>query len=120
MQGSTIDNTVTQLDPNGFDQHTKGAKLDAGKPDASLLLDFSHALEMVAAVGTFGAAKYTKGGWLEVPNGRARYTAALLRHLLAEGKGEDLDPESNLHHAAHTAWNALARLDLILREIDNV
>lgn len=68
------------------------------------------------AVGTFGAEKYTKGGWLDVPDGVERYTDALYRHLLAEGRGELVDHESGLLHAAHSAWNALARLDLMLRE----
>jgi hypothetical protein len=29
-----------------------------------------------------------------------------------------LDPDSSLPHAAHTAWGALARLELILREYE--
>lgn len=106
-----------QADPNGLDQHSPGAKVDAGKLRAGLVLGgFSRALQAVAAVGTFGANKYTDNGWMSVPNGQARYTDALFRHLLTEAAGEALDPESNLHHAAHAAWNALARLDLMIRE----
>lgn len=93
-----------------------GAKLDAGKMRASLLLDFARALEAVGDVCTFGAEKYSRGGWLEVPDGPRRYTDALLRHLLAEGQGESHDPESLIRHSAHVAWNALARLELALRE----
>ena len=78
---------------------------------------FARALERVADVGTFGANKYTDNGWESVPHGRARYTDALYRHLLAEGRGETNDSESGLEHAAHTAWNALARLELQLREL---
>lgn len=102
-------------DPHGLDQHEAGAKLDAGKPDASLLLMFGHALSAVAEVGTFGARKYTRGGWQSVPNGRHRYTAAMLRHVLKENYEAD-DPDSGLLHAAHAAWNSLARLELLLRE----
>ena len=43
----------------------------------------------------------------------------MVRHLLKEGSGERLDPDSGLMHAAHTAWGALARLELILREEEN-
>lgn len=100
------------------DPHQPGAKLDAGKPDASLLLQFADALTEVAKVGTFGARKYTRGGWLSVPDGQTRYTAALLRHLMAE-TNEDADPESGLSHAAHTAWNALARLQLAINNTRN-
>lgn len=104
-----------EVDPHGKEQHEKGAKLDQGKPDASLLLMFGHALTEVARVGTFGAEKYTRGGWQSVGEGKTRYTAALLRHLLKEHY-EPNDPDSGLLHAAHAAWNALARLDLMLRE----
>lgn len=102
-------------DPNGINQHSAGAKLDAGKPDASLLLMFGRALVEVSAVGTFGARKYSRGGWQHVSDGVNRYTAAMLRHLLAENEGP-IDGESGLRHAAQVAWNALARLELILRE----
>jgi hypothetical protein len=108
-----------ESDPLGLAQHTPGAKLDQGKTRAGLvLLAFARALDAVAQVGTFGANKYTDNGWLSVPNGESRYTDALLRHLLAEGQGEALDPESGLPHASHAAWNALARLDLYLRRVD--
>lgn len=30
----------------------------------------------------------------------------------------ELNPDSQLLHAAHLAWNALARLELILREME--
>ena len=71
-------------DSHGIRQHEPGAKLDKGKPDASLLLMFGKALRAVSEVGTFGADKYTRGGWQEVPDGINRYTAALVRHLLQE------------------------------------
>jgi hypothetical protein len=105
---------MSEKDPNGIDPHAPGAKLDAGKPDASLLLDFGRALAEVARVCTFGATKYTRGGWTHVSDGPNRYTAALLRHLLAEVRGKT-DPDSGLRHAAQVAWNALARLELVLR-----
>ena len=107
--------TTKEVDPYGMDQHQQGAKLDAGKPDLSLLLMFGRALRSVGEVGTFGAAKYSRGGWQTVPDGQNRYTAALLRHLCKEGD-EAADPDSGLLHAAHAAWNALARLELQLRE----
>lgn len=102
-------------DPNGIGQHEPGAKLDNGKAKCSLLIDFGRALVAVSEVGTYGAAKYTRGGWQHVPDGQNRYTDALLRHLLGE-QVEVRDPETELLHAAHVAWNALARLELLLRE----
>lgn len=106
-----------QVDPNGKDPHSPGAKLDAGKVRPGLVLGgFANALLEVAAVGTFGANKYSDNGWLSVPNGLARYTDAMLRHHFAEAGGEELDEDSGLRHAAHRAWNALAVLELALRE----
>lgn len=100
-----------------IDASTPGAKLDDGKPRMSLVVfGFARALREVGKIGTFGASKYSDNGWMEVPNGYQRYSDAMLRHLLAEGTGEKHDPESGLHHAAHAAWNALARLELELRE----
>lgn len=111
---------MAELDPTGRAAHEPGAKLDAGKPRCTLVLGgFSHALEHVAKVGTFGAAKYTDNGWRTVPNGEERYTDALWRHLLQEAQGIECDPDSGLLHAAHTAWNALARLELMLRSCEN-
>ena len=109
--------TPIERDPNGRPPDRPGAKLDAGKPRVGLVLGgFARALRAVAEVGTYGAVKYSDDGWLHVPDGVDRYTDALGRHLLAEATGERCDPESELRHASHAAWNALARLDLMVRE----
>lgn len=108
-----------ETDPNGIDQHESGAKLDSGKPDASLLGMFGRALLAVSMVGTHGAAKYSRGGWQEVPEGFNRYTAAMLRHYFkeeSEGLWDDDLPETL--HSAQVAWNALARLELQLRGLE--
>lgn len=100
-----------------IDAGAPGAKQDDGKPRMGLVaFGFARALLEVGKVGTFGAGKYSDNGWMEVPNGRQRYTDAMLRHLLAEATGDEHDHESGLHHAAHAAWNALARLELALKE----
>lgn len=94
-----------------------GMKYDDGKPRMALLFDgCPHALEAVAQVLTFGAQKYAAHSWQTVPEGEERYKSALLRHLTAVGKGEEIDSESNLHHLAHAACNALFILELELRK----
>jgi hypothetical protein len=106
-----------ELDPNNLSPHEPGAKLDLGKPDCALVFDnFNLALLEVAKVGTFGALKYTPNGWRQVTNGHSRYRSAAYRHLLA-GQFRDLD--SGLPHLAHTAWNALAALQLKLTELSS-
>jgi hypothetical protein len=107
---------LKEQDPNGLSANAPGAKLDAGKVRPALVLGgFARALLAVSRIGTFGAVKYTENGWMVVPNGEARYDDAKLRHWLTEKTGVEFDPDSEEEHAAHEAWNALARLDLILR-----
>jgi hypothetical protein len=105
-----------EKDPHGKDPHESGSKLDHGKVKVRLLFnDFPRALLAVSRIATFGANKYTEHGWLEVSNGIERYDDAKDRHILY-GAIDPLDPDSGELHAAHEAWNALAKLELILRE----
>lgn len=93
-------------------------KYDGGKSPIyrGVISYFPNAISAVAAVSSFGASKYAWKGWINVPDGFNRYSDAMVRHLAYEGQGEDVDPDSGLLHAAHCAWNALARLELLLRE----
>ena len=110
---------MNEIDPNGKQAHEAGSKLDAGKNRLGLVFGgFARALEEVGRVGTFGANKYTDNGWQSVPNGIDRYTDAMYRHLMKEAQGEAIDPDSGTFHAAQAAWNALARLDLMIRKWD--
>lgn len=107
---------TVEHDPAGLPPHAPGAKLDGEKVMAELTLDgFSRALLAVAEVSTYGAKKYSPGGWQHVEDGQTRYRRAGDRHRLARGH-EQLDPESRLLHLAHEAWNRLAELELMLRE----
>lgn len=91
-------------------------KSDSGKTDMSLLLYFPKALEAICKASEAGCVKYVRGSFKDVPNARRRYTAAMLRHFLAEGEDEpEIDEETGLYHDIHTAWNAVCRLELRLR-----
>lgn len=104
-----------ERDPAGLPPHAPGAKLDGEKVMAELTLDgFSRALLAVAEVSTYGAKKYSPGGWQHVDDGQTRYRRAGDRHRLARGH-EPYDLESGLLHLAHEAWNRLAELELMLR-----
>ena len=126
VNGSALDDefaTTTfgalELDPTGKGQHEAGAKLDAGKNRLGLvLLGFARALDEVGKVGTYGAEKYTDDGWKQVVRGGDRYTDAMFRHLLAEQIEGEVDSETELFHKAQMAWNALARLEWFLMELD--
>lgn len=107
-----------EFDPNGVAAGSPGSKLDAGKPKVvqGVLRYFPRAIQAVAGISEFGANKYLWNGWESVPDGVARYEEAEVRHILKEEiEGID-DYDSLLHHKSHKAWNALASLELFLRE----
>ena len=96
----------------------KYEKHDTGKSPVfrGALKYFPKALKAVADISAMGANKYSWEGW----KGRAtfadmyRFEDAIGRHLLDECIYGWYDSESNLLHAAHAAWNALAKLELLL------
>lgn len=73
-------------------------KADAGKLQYGLIPPAVLAEE--AAVMTFGAQKYAPGNWRKCDD-LGRYVNAALRHFEAWRGGEQLDPETGLHHLAH-------------------
>jgi len=108
---------MIEVDPKGLNKGDLGAKFDDGKPRCAEILGmFAHALWEVSKVGTFGADKYTMGGWQHVEEGVTRYSNAGMRHFLKEAMGEEVDKDSDLLHLSHEAWNGLAKLELYLRE----
>jgi hypothetical protein len=106
-----------EKDPNGRDAHAPGAKLDAGKVRPWLMFSgFSRAMAAVSAVTTKGAEKYTPNGWKDVPEGSERYMEAFGRHMLALGRGEQIDADTGCLHKSQMIWNLLASLELELAE----
>ncbi len=103
---------ATKHEYSHTDTPVSGNKYDSGKPRMELLLDFNRSLTQIAKLCTVGAKKYCDHGWIDVPDGENRYTAALLRHLFTE---EEMDDETGVSHAVSVAWNALTRLELKLR-----
>lgn len=69
-------------------------------------------IEEIAELYTKGASKYAPNNWQKLENGVDRYYAALLRHLVAWRKGEDIDPDTKSRHLAAVAWNAIALMYL--------
>jgi len=113
--GTNVKGATLETDPYSIDTSKPGAKLDAGKVQAGTLALFGDALMEVMRLATFGANKYSRGGFLHVPNGHERYSDAMVRHYLKE-ESEGIDPETGIHHDVAVAWNALARLQLKLME----
>lgn len=106
-----------EADPNGKSAKEPGSKLDAGKsPVLQGLFDyFPRACLAVANVSAAGAAKYAWKGWESVPDGINRYSNAMGRHILNESIEGPYDVDGFLHKA-QIAWNALAVLELYLRD----
>lgn len=85
---------------------TNAIKHDSGKLRYDLIPP--EILEALATLYTFGADRYGDNNWQGVEE--HRYYAALERHIQAHRKGEKIDPDSGLLHAAHAFWNAGAIL----------
>lgn len=94
-----------------------GVKFDSGKtPVWQGLFDyFPRACVAVAKVSAKGAEKYVWKGWESVPDGINRYRNAQARHIVFESIDGIYDKEG-FRHLAQNAWNALAALELTLRE----
>ena len=82
--------------PKGWEN--EGVKFDADKPRCDLL--DAYALEELSKVLTFGAEKYAPDNWRKGIR-MSRLLAAALRHTFALMRGEDVDGETGLSHAAH-------------------
>ena len=113
---------MVEKDPNGLNAKDPGAKLDDAKICIvrGCLHYFPRALSAVAELSTIGAKKYSWRGWMAVPNGIHRYGDAMGRHeLRIEGDYSRRDNDTGVLEATAVVWNALARLELILRELEN-
>lgn len=84
---------------------TNGRKYDKGKLRFSLLP--AQAVWGIIEVLEYGSAKYEDHNWLYVPDPCTRYSDAMLRHMAAMERGDQLDPESNLPHAWHMCCSAI-------------
>jgi dATP/dGTP diphosphohydrolase/uncharacterized protein DUF4406 len=79
----------------------QGAKYDNEKTRYDLIN--ADALDALARVYTHGARKYGDRNYARgILWGRV--FGAIMRHLWAFWRGEDLDPESGLPHTIHAAW----------------
>lgn len=69
------------------------------------------ALVSIARVMENGALKYGRMNWRKHKVSRLSHIDAVLRHIMADMDGEDLDRESGLPHLAHAAAGLLILLD---------
>lgn len=80
-------------------------KKDQGKLQYSLIEPTF--LRDLAKVLTMGAEKYSADGYKTVPDGKKRYTDALLRHVVDAMLGIKVDAESGLSPWSHVAANCM-------------
>lgn len=83
----------------------KGKKYDNEKSRVDLIDP-----EFILAVGDvlkLGARKYGANNWQSLENGKQRYYAAALRHLLEYQCGKEIDEESGLSPLVHAACNIM-------------
>lgn len=85
-----------------------GVKYDDGKLRYDLISSIG--LERLASVYTMGAKKYGDHNYRSGLKW-SRVFGAVMRHLWAFWRNEDLDKESGLPHLAHAAWGCFALLE---------
>ena len=93
-------------------------KFDHEKPRMDLIDPW--ALEGLAEVLTFGARKYAANNWRN-GLGYSRVMAAMLRHMAAIQRGEDIDSDSGLPHIDHVGccWMFLSNYMKTMPEQDD-
>lgn len=93
------------------------AKFDKGKTRYDLIPP--EPLEELGKVYSMGAEKYGAYNWMQKGLSFSRVFAAIMRHLWAFWRGEDIDPESGLHHCAHAAFGCLTLIQYGKTHTDN-
>lgn len=78
----------------------------------SHLLIPTYSLNEVARVYTYGTIKYDDNNWRKGMKW-GRIYGPIERHAAAWRMGETNDPESGLHHLAHSAWNCIALYEYV-------
>ena len=69
----------------------------------------------VAEVLEFGARKYQKHNWRKGNDWNISYDSGM-RHMMSWWEGEDIDPESKLHHLKHAAANIAFLMEMVEKE----
>lgn len=87
----------------------------AGRKKTPLHLVPPEAKRLTALALAHGAGKYGAWNWRDAGVEMTTYLAAIERHCDALRDGEDIDPESGLHHVAHVLAGASILADAIAR-----
>lgn len=74
------------------------------------------ALEELVLIYTRALSKYPERNW-EKGMSWSRCFGSLMRHSWAFWRGEERDSETNCHHMAMAAWNAMALVSYSLRKV---
>ena len=113
-----MDNNIVKLTELSSISHTGAVKNDLGKLRYDLVP--INALEELTKVLTFGAKKYADRNWEKGFEWGVVY-AALMRHITAWWRGEDIDPESGLSHLSHAMCNIAFLIEFLNThpEMDN-
>lgn len=82
-----------------------GLRYNEGKAELTYNLLGREVAQLEAAVWAAGAKKYAAGNWLKGAS-LVGSLNSLIRHATALLNGEDIDPESGLHHAGHLICSA--------------
>lgn len=116
-----MDKKLTSLKGGQTLAAATAAKYDKAPIYRGVIERFPMALRAIAKVSVFGARKHEQPigsmSYLDVPDAENVYIDAELRHVIAEAiDGPFNCDDDGLLHKAQKAWNALADLEVYLRQ----
>jgi len=107
-----------------YDVNNKGKK-DLKDFNNKVPVDYMQWKAFGSNQGVYGIFKFALKKYGNVSSWRnrsedskSRYLSAMMRHYFKIKNGEDIDPESGLHHGAAMAWNALTYLEFIIEDTE--
>lgn len=109
MCGMHDDDIKAELDAATLRDTNPKTRFGQAKPPLGLIP--GAALVHVAEALRDGSDKYGPANWREDPVSASTYFSAALRHAFQYWDGEDMDPQSKVHHLAHAATNMMILLD---------
>lgn len=100
---------------------SKGTRADKGKPELHMIP--TEPLIDLARLFMFGAKKYSPNNWKRGMDYSRMYNSAL-RHMFKFWGGENVDPETGIHHLTAATWNMIClrffeEYPILYAEFDN-
>lgn len=121
---SKFDPYIDELQPGKPAQMADTGKVDLKEYKDKVPVDEMQWKAFGSPLGVYGVFKFAQQKYGNVSSWRNRssdskskYLSAMIRHYFEIKNGEEIDPESGLHHGAAMAWNALSYLEFVIEDM---